>query len=188
MTVPLALDLALLPVALAGADGPLRKRLALLDGEGVANLVIYAPKPDAEVAKAAGRRLTPRLPTEDEIGAYRVLFIAGLPTAQSEELAAQARRRRVLVNVEDSKALCDFHVPAILRRGDLAVSISTGGASPTLARRLRSYLDSMFPDHWEERLQRAAALREKLRAQGASPAEIAAATDALIEDEAWLSG
>jgi precorrin-2 dehydrogenase/sirohydrochlorin ferrochelatase len=188
MTVPLALDLTLLPVALVGTGGSLRKRLTFLDAERVANLVIYAPEPDMIVVEAAGKRLTPRLPSEDEIGAYRVLFVAGLPWAMSADLAAQARRRRVLVNVEDNKELCDFHVPAVLRRGALALSISTSGASPTLARRLRSHLGGLFPDHWEERVRRAAALREELRTQGASAAEIAEATDALIEKESWLAG
>jgi precorrin-2 dehydrogenase/sirohydrochlorin ferrochelatase len=90
------------------------------------------------------------------------------------------------VNVEDMPPLCDFHVPAILRRGDLAVSISTGGASPTLSRRLRAFLGEALPAEWEERLRRISALRETMRADGATPAEIMKATEALIDTEKWL--
>jgi len=186
MTVPLALDLATLPVALTGAGPALIKRLTLLDGESVPNLHIYAPKPDEEVEAAAGPRLIPRLPTEAEIAHYRVLFVAGLPTAGSEHLAALARTHRVLVNVEDTLALCDFHVPAILRRGDLAISISTGGGSPTLSRRLRAYLAELFPDVWAGRIRRIAGMREEMRREGATMGEVAERTNAVIDGERWL--
>jgi precorrin-2 dehydrogenase/sirohydrochlorin ferrochelatase len=185
MTVPLALDLGLLPTALVGSGPALLKRLTLLDGEQVP-LTLYAPQPDEAVTVAAGDRLAPRLPTEAEIAACRVLFVAGLPIEQSAALAATARAHRVLVNVEDTLPLCDFHVPAILRRGDLALSISTGGASPTLARRLRTYLGELFPEAWAERISRIATTRSDMRAAGASMGEVAAATDRLIDDEGWL--
>lgn len=186
MNLPLALDLALLPAALAGAGQPLIKRLGLLDGERIPGLAIFAPQPDPVVARAAGGRLVARLPTEAEIAGLRVLFVAGLPMADSASLAALARDHRVLVNVEDSPPLCDFHVPAILRRGDLAISVSTGGRSPALARRLRAHLETLLPESWAGRTEQVARLRERLRAQGASAAEIVKAVDALIDREGWL--
>jgi len=182
MTVPLALDLALLPVALAGGGAPLIKRLTLLDSEGVPDIKIFS----TEAIAGAGDRLIPRLPTEADIAACRVLFVAGLPHDQSAELAATARRHRVLVNVEDTLPLCDFHVPAILRRGDLALSISTGGSSPTLSRRLRAYLGEQLPPEWGERIKRIAALRADMRAKGAGMADVTQATDQLIDEEGWL--
>jgi precorrin-2 dehydrogenase/sirohydrochlorin ferrochelatase len=188
MTVPLALDLTLLPTLLAGGGRALEKRLGLLDAECVPHLAIYALDPEPSLVAAAGDRLMRRLPSEAEIAAARVLFVAGLPHQGSAVLADIARRHRVLVNVEDDLALCDFHVPAILRRGDLALSISTGGASPTLARRLKSHLATLlFPPSWEERLRRIAALRTDMRASGADMATVAAATEALIEREGWLA-
>ncbi len=186
MTVPLALDFTTLPVALAGAGAPLLKRLALLDSEAVPNLTIYGPAPDLALCEAAGARLIPCLPAETDIAALRVLFVAGLPPEQSAELAALARAHRVLVNVEDVLPLCDFHVPAILRRGDLAISISTGGASPTLARRLRTYLADLLPPEWADRLRQVATLRTTLRGQGVSAKDVISATEALIDSEGWL--
>jgi len=186
MTIPLALDLATLPVALTGSGPALLKRLTLLDAEQVPNLHIYAPEPDEEVETAAGPRLIPRLPTEAEIARYRILFVAGLPPAGSEHLAALARTHRVLVNVEDTLPLCDFHVPAILRRGELAISISTGGGSPTLSRRLREHLAALFPEVWAERISRIAGMREEMRREGANMGEVAEKTDAVIDGEGWL--
>ncbi len=186
MTTPLALDLDLLPTVLTGAGPALLKRLHLLDAQRVRALGVYAGDPTPDLCAAAGARLIPRPPSDPEIAAARVLFVAGLPPDQSARLAAVARSHRVLVNVEDVLPLCDFHVPAILRRGDLAVSISTGGASPTLSRRLRAYLAAVFPEEWAERIALIADLRRRMRADGASPPEIMAATEALIDREDWL--
>ncbi|HLG87414.1 MAG TPA: NAD(P)-dependent oxidoreductase [Alphaproteobacteria bacterium] len=186
MTTPLSLDLALLSAGLVGAGAPLVKRLRFLDDERVPGLAVYAPHPDAETAGLAGTRLIARLPDEAEVAALRVLFVAGLPTAEAARLAAVARDHRVLVNVEDLPPLCDFHLPAIVRRGDLAVSVSTGGRSPTLARRLRTYLETLFPATWAERTERIAGLRDSLRARGASAAEVIEAIGALIDREGWL--
>jgi len=186
MTLPLALDLSLLSAALAGKGQPLLKRLRLLDGERIPGLSVFAPEPDDPIRAAAGGRLVPRLPSDDEIAGLRVLFVAGLEMTEAARLAAAARDCRVLVNVEDCPPLCDFHVPAIVRRGELAISVSTGGRSPTLARRVRDYLEGLLPETWAERASRAAKLRETLRAQGAGQAEIMKAVDTLIASEGWL--
>ena len=50
----------------------------------------------------------------------------------------------MLVNVEDRPALCDFHSVAEVRRGDLLLTVSTGGASPGLAARIRARLAAEF--------------------------------------------
>ncbi len=186
MTTPVALDFAALPLALAGNGPALGKRLALLLGEGLSGFPVYSPQPSPELAARAGSSLIVRLPSEDEVAQLRVLFVAGLDPGPSAELARIARRGRVLINVEDMPTLCDFHVPSILRRGALALSISTGGASPTLSRRMRAWLEQLLPLEWEGRLARIAELRARLRAEGATPGEVMAASDALIEREGWL--
>src|SRR5579862_1998068 len=134
MTTPLGLDLSLLPTGLAGRGIALMKRLRFLDVERVPGLLVYSPEPCDEAVALAGPRLIRRLPDEAEVAALRVLFVAGLSATDSAHLAAFARDHRVLVNIEDSPPLCDFHLPAVVRRGDLVLSVSTGGRSPTLAR------------------------------------------------------
>lgn len=59
-------------------------------------------------------------------------------------VSAAARDRSIWVNVADAPELCTFIVPAQVRRGDLTVAISTGGASPALAHRLRVELQQHF--------------------------------------------
>ena len=72
----------------------------------------------------------------------------GVSVDLARELAARARRLKVLVNVEDVLPLCDFHVPAIVRRGELLLTASTGGQVPGLARRLREALAEQFGPEW----------------------------------------
>lgn len=64
------------------------------------------------------------------------------------EVAMEARARGVPINVADFPSEGDFAVPSTLRRGQLQVAVSTGGASPTLARRIRSGLEGVFGPDW----------------------------------------
>lgn len=81
----------------------------------------------------------------------------------------QARARGVLCNIVDVPQLCDFYYPALVRRGQLQIAISTAGASPSLARRLRQELELAFgPEyaHWLKHLSRE---RKKLLAKKMLP-------------------
>jgi len=60
----------------------------------------------------------------------------------------EARGRGIPVNVADEPSEGDFALPSVLRRGQLQVAVSTGGASPTLARRVRNELESAFGSEW----------------------------------------
>lgn len=63
-------------------------------------------------------------------------------------VAREAKARGIRINVADHPAEGDFTVPSTLRRGNLQVAISTGGASPTLARRIRRELEAAFGPEW----------------------------------------
>ena len=183
---PLLVDLGRVPALLVG-DGPAAaRRLAQLDEAGAARLRIFAPCPDAALAALAGSRLERRLPAADDIAAARLLFIADLDGAVAARLAALAEAAGVLVHAEDRPALCDLNTPALVRRGDLLVTVSTNGRSPTLARRLRQFLEQLLTADWADRVARVGALRDRLRAAGASLAAVGRASEALIDDERWL--
>lgn len=88
----------------------------------------------------------------------------------NRSVAAEAEKRGLFVNVVDVPPLCSFIVPAVVRRGELTVAVSTGGASPAAARRLRERLQDDFGPAWEPYLKLMRALRVKVTAQG-RPAE-----------------
>lgn len=183
--IPLALDPARVPIALAG-NGPLAVRRLTQLREGGGDPVVYSPEPDGELIDLAGERLVRALPFTRDLDAVRVLFVMGLEPAVEKTLAEMARARGVLVNVEDVVPLCDFHSPSVVRRGDLLLTVSTGGRSPTLASLVRQRLETLFPEAWAERVSAIATLRDRLRGEKASMSAIAKATKELIAREGWL--
>lgn len=84
-------------------------------------------------------------------------------------ISDEARETRTWLNVVDRPSLCDFIAPAIVRRGDLTIAISTGGASPALARRIRQDLERVYGDEYGAALKVMRAIRDRLR-DGATPA------------------
>lgn len=183
---PVTLDITRLRIALAGGGSAAVRRLAGLDAAGAGDVVVFAERPDAALVEAAGPRLVRRLPTGQDLVGASLLLVAGLEEAAAAPLVAMARALGVLVNVEDRKPWCDFHVPSIVRRGDLQIAISTSGRSPGLARRLRRFLESLFVPGWESHLDELAARREQWRAEGSDSAAVSRLTDDLIDRRGWL--
>ncbi|MBR0667698.1 siroheme synthase [Roseomonas hellenica] len=156
------------PVLLVGEGPAFDKRRALLEAAGITRLTVLSTRPDAAALDAA-----------------RLVFGAGLSRADSEWLAAEARARGTPVNIEDVPDLCDLHVPSIVRRGDLLLSVSTAGGAPTLAVALREWLEAQFGPEWAEHLAEVAALRTRLRAEGAKPSEVIAALRTHLAGAGW---
>lgn len=74
-------------------------------------------------------------------------------------VAEDCRRRGIPVNVVDDRDYCDFIFPAIVKRGDLTVAVSTGGTSPAYARQLRQEIEAMLPPEVEGILARMGEVR-----------------------------
>ncbi len=185
--LPLALDVSQLPIALIGGGPQALRRLEALDDAGARLVRVFASAASPELAARAGTRLSARFPEDNEIAAASLVFIGDVSPAEAAPLAAAARAHGRLVNVEDVTALCDFHMPAIVRRGDLVIGVSTGGASPALARRIRERLERLFGPEWGQRLQRLRTEREALRAKGLTPPQVSERAQALIDAEGWLA-
>lgn len=163
--LPLTLDPQKAAIGLAGAGEGWARRYALLAGAGVEPIPI---------------------PLSGPVASLRLLFIAGASEADSRRLANAARAAGVLVNVEDVPELCDFHVPAIVRRGDLLLSVSTSGKAPGLAKLIRQWLDNRFGPDWSYRTDHLAHRREQWRAEGQSPSDVSLRTRAFVEERQWL--
>ena len=136
---------------------------------------VWSDAPHFDLAFAAGPRLKHRLPDAAELARYHAIWVADLPRDIAAELAGAARSANVLVNVEDAPSLCDFHSPAVVRRGKLTLSAGTGGASPAVARAAREHLEAAFPTDWGPALEAISRVRAALREEGAS-------ADALVAD------
>jgi precorrin-2 dehydrogenase/sirohydrochlorin ferrochelatase len=163
--LPIVLSDEFTAVGLAGSGDGRARRAALLAEAGIHPVAV---SPDGPLPK---------------IG---LLFVAGLDQSVSVALAIKARAAGILVNVEDVPELCDFHVPAIVRRGDLVLTASTGGQAPGLARRLREWLEGRFGPEWKLHMEEVGAARAGWRADGLPSDEVSRRTRALVSEKGWL--
>ena len=89
----------------------------------------------------------------------------------NEKIYRDSRSRGILVNIVDEPARCNFIVPAIFRRKDLLIAVSTGGKSPALARRLREKMEEKYGPEYGILLDIMGNLRRKIIARGDTSAE-----------------
>ena len=86
--------------------------------------------------------------------------------AVNRRVAAEARERGILVAVADRPEAGDCHFPAILRRGDLEIAVSTGGRCPALAAEVRDTIAGVIGNDYAGLVEQLAAEREKLLTEG----------------------
>jgi precorrin-2 dehydrogenase/sirohydrochlorin ferrochelatase len=184
--LPVSLDLARLRVVLVGDGAAGLRRLALLHEASATKLTVYAPRPNAEWLNAAGPRLVGDVPRAEDFAGAAIVFLAGLDDTRTIELAAAARQAGALVHAEDRLDLTDLHIPAVVRRGDLTLAVSTNGQSPALARLLKRHLAALFGPAWSARVREIGSWRRRWREQGLAPTAIAARTEDLVEAKGWL--
>lgn len=177
--IAVALNPAMVPIAVAGRGPAALRRFTALQTAS-SNVCLFSDQAE----DLEGLASAVRLPDRSDLAKLRALWIAGLPDDTAAVLAELARSERVLVNVEDRPELCDFHSVAEVRRGDLLLTVSTGGASPGLAARIRSHLAAQFGPEWAERVALLRRHRSTWREQGY---DIAAMTDDLLRSHGWLT-
>ena len=95
-------------------------------------------------------------------GAVLVFGATGDSTVNAR-ICREARRLRLPVNIVDAPALCSFTVPARISRGDLLVTLSTGGASPALAKKLRQQVERLFGPEYTPLTRLLSRIRNKKR-------------------------
>ncbi len=83
----------------------------------------------------------------------------------NRRVSAAAQARGLFVNIVDAPELCTFIVPAQVHRGPLTIAVSTGGASPALARQLREELEERFGDDYGRYLRVLQTVRERVLAR-----------------------
>jgi precorrin-2 dehydrogenase/sirohydrochlorin ferrochelatase len=101
----------------------------------------------------------------------------------NKQVAAGCFAKGILVNVVDVPDLCNFFVPSVVRRGDLAISISTGGKSPLLAAKLREQLEGQFGTEYEEFLEILGRVRQQVLAECDDPAKRRKIFQRLVESD-----
>src|SRR4029453_1138647 len=114
---------------------------------------VIAPEAGPEVAELAAAGDVEWTQRRFQAGDLEGHFLAIAATRDPEtniEVFGEAERRAMLCNVVDVPPLCSFILPAIVRQGPIAIAISTAGASPALAKRMKREIGEIFgPEHAE---------------------------------------
>jgi precorrin-2 dehydrogenase/sirohydrochlorin ferrochelatase len=118
---------------------------SLIDtGARIHVVAIEASDTVREWASAGKIQLDLRAFSEEDLDGKFLAVVATASNTLNELIYREAERRGVLCNVVDVPDYCDFFYPAVVRRGDLQIAISTAGKSPSLAQRLRQQLERQF--------------------------------------------
>ena len=132
-------------VVVGGGDIGLEKVEGLLACDGRVTLI--APEAHEELERLASEGSIEWIRREYREGDLERTFIAIAATDDTDvniRIYEDAERRAMLVNIVDVPPLCNFILPAIVRTGPLAIAISTAGASPALAKRIKREIADSF--------------------------------------------
>jgi precorrin-2 dehydrogenase / sirohydrochlorin ferrochelatase len=104
-----------------------------------------------------------------DLAGYALGFVATDDGATAAAVFSEARAAGIWVNCADVPSCCGFILPAVIRRGQLAVAISSGGASPAATRAIREELESHLTEEFAQLVQTASEVRVELRQRSTQP-------------------
>ncbi|HSV97316.1 MAG TPA: bifunctional precorrin-2 dehydrogenase/sirohydrochlorin ferrochelatase [Spirochaetota bacterium] len=152
-----------LAVVVGGGEVALRKVLDLIDAGARVKVVSTRMHFDLEEAARANAEilsLQRREYRDGDLDGAALVFAATDSAAVNRAVFDEAGRRGIFINSADDPPNCSFYLPSAVRRGDFLMAISTSGASPAYAARLRRALEKVLPEDIGDIL---AALREARR-------------------------
>ena len=168
---PVFLKLEDRPVLVVGAGkvGEPKIEGLLATGARVTVVAIEVGQAAQELARAGAIGLHQRAFCPADLDG---VFLAVVATALRDLNAFvfnEAKRRGVLCNVVDVPGQCDFFYPAVVRRGDLQIAISTSGQSPSLAQRIRQQLEGQFGPNYAQWVEELGETRQLVLASDLPP-------------------
>lgn len=182
---PVFLRVAERPCVVVGGGEVATRKVGTLLNAG-ARVTVISPSLTAalavQVADGAIAHRARRYCSGDLAGSF-LAYAATNDEQVHEQIARDAEAAGVLLNVVDRPRLCTFIVPAVLRRGELQIAVSTGGGSPALAGRVRDTIDAALGDEYEQALTVLSRLRTRLRESGMSTDQRQHAFKSLVSSE-----
>lgn len=175
---PVFLEMTDRPCVVVGGGAVAERKAEGLLAAG-AQVTVVSPEltPALAALKQEGRlRHVARAYREGDLEGYEVAVVATDDGSVNAAVAREGRERGVWVNAVDDPPNCDFIIPSVIRRGDVVIAVSTGGASPALARRLREELEAFLEEDNAALAKLLHDVRQELRARGIA-----------VEAETWRS-
>jgi len=171
-------------VVIGGGEVAARKVAALL--QAGARPVVISPTLCKRLRSQVEAGQIDAMEREYQIGdlaGVRLVIAATDDPQTNETVWREAQAAGCLVNVVDDPPRCNFYVPATVHRGDLTLSISTGGKSPLLARRIRQALETQFDPSYGDYVELLGELRPRIQEQVADPARRKRFWSALLDSD-----
>lgn len=100
---------------------------------------------------------------EQDLAGIDLVMIAINDKTVSAAIHSICKKNRLLTNVADTPAYCDFYLSSIVQKGSMKIAISTNGKSPTIAKRVKEVLNETFPEELEEVLNNMGKIRNTLK-------------------------
>lgn len=162
---PIFLDLTGRRCIVIGGGPVAERKIEGLFAAG-AEITVVSPEISEGLRRLLAQRSIKHLPRKYETGdlaGYRLAFVATGDRATAAAVFSEGHAAGIWVNCADVPSCCDFILPAVIRRGELAVAISSGGASPAATRAIREELESYLTQEFAQLVQTASEVRADLR-------------------------
>ena len=161
---PILINLQRFPsLVIGGGEVALRKVQTLLSFSG--KITVLSPKickPLKELIKANKIKIIPKPYSKEYIKNYKIIFSATNNRKINEQVHNDCNKENILLNVVDVPDLCDFILPAIVKRGDLTISVSSQGRAPFYAKEIKNKIDHIFPLYYKDIIDLAGNFRSVL--------------------------
>lgn len=138
-------------VIIGGGRVASRKAVSLL--ECGARLKVVSPELDAAFGEVGEFEHVARPYEPGDLEGAFLVIAATDDEAVNRAVEDEAQALQLLLNVVDKPEQCNFYVPSSVKRGELMLTVSTGGMLPALSKRLRKELEQEFPEEWEPALE-----------------------------------
>ncbi len=165
--LPIFLNLRHQPCLVVGGGAIAHRKVELLL-QAHAKVHVIAPQLNSQFEswlKANHITYSPERFQLTDLAGYRLVIAATDDKAVNAKVSELAQQKGILVNVVDQPELCSFIMPSIIDRSPVQIAISTGGASPVLARLLRTKLETLIPAAYGQLASFVAKCRERVKKQ-----------------------
>lgn len=150
-----------------GGNVALEKIGAIQRSSPGARITVVSPAITSEIIELSSRNKKVRLQQRPfrvrDLSQKDIVILATDDPDLHRRIKVHAKKRRLLVNVADTPALCDFYLGSVVTKGNLKIGISTNGKSPTIAKRMREFFEEMIPDEVEQLFDNMQQIRNKIK-------------------------
>jgi precorrin-2 dehydrogenase/sirohydrochlorin ferrochelatase len=170
-------------VVIGGGAVAVRKARSLLEAK--ARLVVVAERIDdvlTSLCTGTGAELIRSKYSKDYLVGAALVIAATNHAELNRRIYKDCQELEILCNVVDQPELCDFYVPAVVKRGDLQIAIGTEGDCPAYAGHMRNKLEQVFTEKHGEFLAELERLRERIIKDVSDPTDRKALLGELVDD------